>query len=376
MTESEKICNDIGAKFFCKDFVYQNLKYRDSKNNKIELCDGLFEYCKSYVALQVKERSKDTYGKSEESWLEDVVYDTAVKQILKTIDGIKNNKIIVRDMYQQKVELHKEYSVYPVIIFDNKKIDEYKMIVEINDQKINVFKLDDYEQMMNVLIHPFDILNYLQERTRMLKSSLPNFVFGENGDLSIFAHINSEKDFSAFFLNYVYEGDINKQNAALKLLNIIDKFRKTQSKVNNNYKKLLHILQMIEPKCAEAFMERFDYAMNKARENKFDITKTIQLIYENKKSEITFCSVGNQPIKKSCYEVICYAKQLQHSSDIVILIAFTCNNEDILIDWFYYDKDIIPDEKIKAMFDNLGMYNGTIDKNTFVKLCSNIKSLN
>ena len=26
MTQSERICNDIGTKFFCKDFVYENLK--------------------------------------------------------------------------------------------------------------------------------------------------------------------------------------------------------------------------------------------------------------------------------------------------------------------------------------------------------------
>ena len=54
MTKSEQICNDIGAKFFCKDFVYENLKYFNSSNYKVELCDGLFEYANSYVALQIK----------------------------------------------------------------------------------------------------------------------------------------------------------------------------------------------------------------------------------------------------------------------------------------------------------------------------------
>ena len=65
MTKSERICNEIGVKFFCKDFDYQNLKYWDDKNNKIELCDGLFEYGKNYIALQIKERAKETHGKTE-----------------------------------------------------------------------------------------------------------------------------------------------------------------------------------------------------------------------------------------------------------------------------------------------------------------------
>ena len=101
MTESEKLCNEIGAKFFCKDYVYQGLKYRDEKNNKLELCDGLFEYSEMYMALQIKERSKETNGKTEESWLSDVVYGVAVNQILNTIKGIKNIEIEVRDLFQQ-----------------------------------------------------------------------------------------------------------------------------------------------------------------------------------------------------------------------------------------------------------------------------------
>ena len=41
MTNSERICNEIGSKFFCKDFVYEDLKYYNETNNKVELCDGL-----------------------------------------------------------------------------------------------------------------------------------------------------------------------------------------------------------------------------------------------------------------------------------------------------------------------------------------------
>ena len=58
-TKSETICNEIGEKFFSKDFVYENLKYFNEKNNKVELCDGLFEFGEFYFALQIKERSSE-----------------------------------------------------------------------------------------------------------------------------------------------------------------------------------------------------------------------------------------------------------------------------------------------------------------------------
>lgn len=53
MTTSEQVCNEIGAKFFRKDFVYENLKYYNNSNNKVELCDALFEYASIYVPMGV-----------------------------------------------------------------------------------------------------------------------------------------------------------------------------------------------------------------------------------------------------------------------------------------------------------------------------------
>lgn len=87
MTQSERICNEIGSRFLCKDFVYENLKYYNDKNNKIELCDGLFKYCGTYIALQIKERDKSKTTKTNEEWLNEVVYGDAVSQIIKTING-------------------------------------------------------------------------------------------------------------------------------------------------------------------------------------------------------------------------------------------------------------------------------------------------
>lgn len=168
MTQSERICNEIGSRFFCKDFVYENLKYYNDKNNKIELCDGLFEYCGTYIALQIKERDKSKSTKTNEEWLNEVVYGDAVLQIIKTINGIKTNKISVNDLYHQPVILKNDYLIYAVIIFDNKNITEYKRVIEHDNIKINVFSLEDYVTMMETLILPYDIISYLYNRYKLL----------------------------------------------------------------------------------------------------------------------------------------------------------------------------------------------------------------
>lgn len=373
MTKSEQICNDIGAKFFCKDFVYENLKYFNNSNNKVELCDGLFEYANSYVALQIKERSKSKSTKTDDQWLNEVVYGDAVSQIVETINGIKSSKILVNDLYHQKVELQQDYIIYPVIIFDNSNIKDYKRVLVINDIKINVFNLSDYKVMMNVLTHPYDILYYLQERTRLIHSNLPSLAIYDD-EITIMSRINSEEDFAEFFLHMVYDGNPDKQNQALQLLNIINKFKIKQQKNDPHYKTILKILQQIEPKIADKFIERFNYGWSKAHEDKFDITKAIQLTNKDEKIEIVFCSIGKEPLtNKRYYEIICDAKQLQHKSNKIILIAFIGDKEDeCYIEWVYFEKNYEPDPNIKKCYETFGMYDGTITKEFFEKICESV----
>lgn len=119
VTKSEQICNEVGAKFFCKDFVYENLKYYNESNKRVELCDALFEYGSIYVPLQIKERSKNKGGKSENSWLDEIVYVEAFEQIKATIEAIRTNNIEVNDLYHQAVKLNKNNLIFPLIVFDN-----------------------------------------------------------------------------------------------------------------------------------------------------------------------------------------------------------------------------------------------------------------
>ena len=59
--------------------------------------------------------------------------------------------------------------------------------------------------MMETLVHPYDIIYYLQERTAWLNQmqGLPNIVFGESGNVSIISRIETEEDFASFFEKYI-----------------------------------------------------------------------------------------------------------------------------------------------------------------------------
>ena len=200
MTNSERICNEIGSKFFCKDFVYEDLKYFNETNNKVELCDALFEHGGMYLVLQIKERSQNKGKRSTEDWLDEVVYKQAVEQLITTIDAIKNKHIQVHDLYHQKVDIHNNNLIFPLIVFDNSDVISYKRSVNCNGTIIHVLSMADYQSMMEVLVLPYDIFYYLQERSQWITDSggLPHIVVGENENISIIANIKTEKDFANF----------------------------------------------------------------------------------------------------------------------------------------------------------------------------------
>ena len=372
MTKSEKICNEIGAKFFCKDFVYENLKFHNDRNEKVELCDALFEYASIYVPLQVKERSNNKGGKSEESWLKGIVYGEALNQIKATISAIRNNTITVNDLYHQAVKLNKSNLIFPIIVFDNPLIDRYKRVIVEDNININVFKLEDFEAMMSAIMHPYDIIYYLQERVNWISEhNLPNIILGDGINSTIIAKIDTEKDFSLFFKQYIYDGKNNKQLEAMRHLALIGTFRDRQIKKHPNYKQILKVLQLIEPKVADEFMSRFDYAWKCACDDKFDYTKAVQVKLEEKRTSIIFFSIGRRELsRKEYYQVLCDAKQLQHKADVVLIISFIGDeNNRCRNDWIYYEKEYIADDDALKFYEDIGMFNGLMSLDIYEHLC-------
>ena len=372
MTKSEQICNEIGAKFFCKDFVYENLKFYNDSNEKVELCDALFEYASIYVPLQIKERSNNKGKKSERSWLEDIVYGKALEQIKATVLAIKNNNIAVNDLYHQAVQLDKNNLIFPIIVFDNPSIDRYQRVIVEDDININIFKLEDFEAMMSVIMHPYDIIYYLQERVKWISNqNLPNWVFGDGINSSIMDRIETEKDFSGFFKQYIYDGKSNKQHEALRHLALIGTFRDRMMKKNSNYKKILKVLQLVEPNVADEFMTRFDYAWKCACNDKFDYSKSAQVEVDGKSTSIVFFSIGRRELlAKKYYQVLCDAKQLQHKANAVLIIAFIGDeNNCCRNDWFYHEQEYVADSGALKFYEEIGMFNGLMDFDLYENLC-------
>ena len=376
-TASEIICNEIGAKFFSKDFVYENLKYFNETNNKVELCDGLFEFGEYYFALQIKERSLEKGEKSEDSWMEEVVYGEAVRQISNTIFALQNKSIIVSDLRHSKVNLNQSYQIIPIIVFLNEEIVQYKRFVLVDDKVVNIFSLADFSSMLNIIIHPYDIIEYLSLRDKWLLGAkgLPTFAIGDSENTVLLSKIDNEQDFISFFEEFSYYNDMSARNNSLRLLSIISKYKERESKkykgYDRNYKKIIKILQSIGPDLATGFMERFDYGWKNSFNDVFDFSKCIQLISNEIKTDIVFFSLGKTEFEnKKYYEILRDAKQLQHKSDNILLICFVgCENDNCQIDWVYFEGKHEYNESLLKMYEDLGMFNGGVSREFYEIMC-------
>lgn len=376
-TKSEMICSEIGEKFFSKDFVYENLQYFNEKNNKVELCDGLFEFGEFYFALQIKERSSEKGGKKEASWMEDIVYGEAVEQIKQTINALKKGSIIVSDLRHSKVELNKNYTIIPIIVFSNKEIVKYKRCVSIEGLTIHIFSLEDYKSMMNIIIHPYDIVEYLSIRREWIskEGKFSSLAIGDNENTVISSTIDNEQDFIRFFCCSLYHNDGEARENSLKLLRIIFQYKEHEfvryKGYNRNYKTILKILQSIHPKLATDFIERFDYGWKNSFDNIFDFSKCIQLQHNGIKTDIVFFSLGTTGFSnKKYYEILRDAKQLQHNADNILIICFVgCENDKCQIDWAYYEGKRDHNDEILKIYEDLGMFDGRVSRQLYEKMC-------
>lgn len=339
MTKSERLCNEIGRNLFFNDYVFENLKCFDDTNNRIEICDALFQYCETYLVVQIKER-KNCSGEidKEYKWLNDVI-EIAAKQITKSLKLIKSDKIItINDSYHQATTLNNNYTLIPIIIFDNPFLESYEKVILVNDVLVNVFSLDDFSSVIKATIHPFRLFDYLENRAQFFfekqTNDLPH-LFIEDSDKGItISKIKNESDFVSAF-NATLLCDVKSIS---KLMRIIEKFKSKMLSNNPQYKKILRLLQFIRPEQSKDFVDRFDLTRNEAM-NKIEAkNKALIEIINNVKTGIVFVSSGDKKYEEEYINKLLIEAKSRMKIDNVLIILFSYySSHDFNADWIYWE---------------------------------------
>lgn len=163
MTNSEKICTDLGNLYFYKEMVKSDLIYTvNGEREEKELADVILRVGNYILPIQIKEML-DT-SKDINKWINDRVYKKAKNQTKESCKNILGN---IKFKNATNVDILKNIEnceIIPIIIFDVKNNEiEYEKIYETRDKQlvINIFSLLDFKKVCSKLISPMEMVRYI-----------------------------------------------------------------------------------------------------------------------------------------------------------------------------------------------------------------------
>lgn len=161
----------------------------------------------------------------------------------------------------------------PVIIFSNTDIETYQRVVSSRYIKklINIFKFEDFEKMLETVVMPYDILNYLAYRTVFTEFERGKVIVDNADDqTAIIACPQNEKEYAELFLARSYipelckydiqEKEIESCNEIVSSLNETNGFKKCkfiEGLMHTNYIGAARIVKNWSKLVSAAQQERF-----------------------------------------------------------------------------------------------------------------------
>ena len=213
MTRSEEITSLISKKYFLKQYIFDNLLVKEDGSSENELCDCLIEFSNAYICIQIKEKDSSS-NLSAEEWFAKKVLKNAKKQIRDTFTFMRNEH---NTIFSKGLEfcVDRRKSIIPVIVFLNPDVKYYQRITTSRyiDAPINIFSYDDFKTMLEAIIMPYDIINYMVYRTVFKESERGKIIIDEVSDeTTLIFRPKTELDYAHMFLARSYIPQMKKHN--------------------------------------------------------------------------------------------------------------------------------------------------------------------
>lgn len=278
MTNSEEITSLISRKFFLHQYIYTDIYVKEGSQES-EFCDCLLEFDTVYVVIQIKERNPSAEGSSQK-WFDKKVIKVAKSQIKDTFDYFKDRENVIFSKATD-LTIDREKTIIPVIVFLNSEITEYRRIVhsESLGSDINIFSYDDFKTMLETIIIPYDILNYLSYRTVFQRNYNGKIVIDEVDDSATILTIpKNEHDYAEMFLVRTYyktliEDGVTEENVVL-YNHIVSQLNQAQNHVRNKFiEGLLCVDYFRADKIARNWTKLMELAKEETFVQPFKITK-------------------------------------------------------------------------------------------------------
>ena len=261
MTGSELKTKLCATDKFLSRYVYSDITTTGDGHGNLELCDCLLEFLRAYIVIQIKE--KDINGASSfKNWFNEKVIKKGRKQIKDSIRQIdEDNYSFYCDGKELIINKTKEFKY--IIIFDAKNYDaNYIKYFDTREGiEINIFSIEDFEKMLDNLILPSDIFDFLEFRKRFYEKTgkkNPLIIDELSSEVTLFGKLSSDIQVSDYFIlkRYLMKGlkieEVYKFNYLMKQINDlinIDNLLTLEIMMSFNRSEVLQFIQLWDDAC-------------------------------------------------------------------------------------------------------------------------------
>lgn len=273
MTSSELKTTIISSKKFLNRFLYSTIKTKGGENGELELCDCLLEFKNAYIVLQIKEKDSESNA-SFDDWFDRKVLKKAKNQIKSSIEQLEN-----RDFSFFSKESGKGMEVFVdrtkerkyIIIFDSDNTpDNYlKFYITKENISINFFSLMDFEKMLDNIVLPADIFDFLDFRMKYYRNAKDfdrKLIIEElSTNVTILGRIISDIQVSDLFILKKYI-ELGLDVESVGKFNYI--MQEVEKNAPENCKTLLELMSF-NRRDAIQYVKLWDIAFEKAKGNEF-----------------------------------------------------------------------------------------------------------
>ncbi|SJZ43884.1 hypothetical protein SAMN04488128_101223 [Chitinophaga eiseniae] len=279
MTFEEEIAS-LNKNYFFKEFTYSNTRFKQKSKNEVELADGLLWLGDELIIYQLKERNvTNTTPEEEKKWFEEKVEKKGKRQTKDTLKYLGEEKSIPLENHRghtfelsmqkvtriQKLILFKPSSSLPPDILSRKFVKS--SIAGI----IHLLSTDDYAGLVKTLMTPAEFIHYLAYREQLIDKwhkeldTLPEQALVGH---FIMDDINLRPDSSHVKILSEIDHEIEKWDIS----GVISKYgdRITRADNAHDYYQIITPLAQMNRSELREFRMRYELAIQKAREDKYD----------------------------------------------------------------------------------------------------------
>ena len=280
MESTERKIIELNNNYFFEEFTFGQNKFIDHSNGQeLEFADNVIWIDDFFLIFQIKERNSEV-EKNIENWFKSKIEKKAVQQIKNTLSYINkydeilitNEKGVIHDIAKAKINVPLKLIVYNPGISFNQKLRDKKCYLSSQVGCIHLLHIEDYNLICNILITPYEILDYLQFREKLIVNNKLGINYRtENYVL---------KHYLTNHNNFILNNEIDKLEINLTVdlsafdISDIVKYFKNKIIVNSErteYYFIIKELAKLHRLDLKSFKERFNYALDKCRKQEFDI---------------------------------------------------------------------------------------------------------